>query len=243
MDPITQFKEERKKEIKEMSKDEKLNQKSLEWMLHAHKYKYNYNYTWLGRPIIKYPNDVVFMQEIIWDVKPDLIIDVGIAHGGSIIFYASMLELIGKGKVVGIDIDIRKHNRIEIEKHPMYKRVTMLEGSSVSGEIINKVREIAKNEKKVMVFLDSYHTHEHVLKELELYAPLVTRDSYIVVSDTFIEYCPKGYFFNRPWDVGNNPLTALREFISKNNNFTIDKDRANKLLITESFDGYLKRIR
>jgi len=243
MDPITQFKEERKKEIKEMSKDEKLKQKSLDWMLHAHKYKYNYNYTWLGRPIIKYPNDIVFIQEIIWDVKPDLIIDVGIAHGGSTIFYASILELIGKGKVVGIDIDIRKHNRTEIEKHPMYKRITMLEGSSVSGELINKVREIAKNEKKVMVFLDSSHTHKHVLKELKLYAPLVTKGSYIVVSDTFVEYFPKNYFSNRPWDVGNNPMTALKEFLSHNNNFIIDEEKERKLLITESFKGFLKRIK
>lgn len=244
MDPITQFKEERKKEIKEMTKDENLNQKSLDWMLHAHKYKYNYNYTWLGRPIIKYPNDIVFMQEIIWDVKPDLIIETGIAHGGSIIFSASMLELIGgDGQVVAVDIDVREHNRREIEKHPMYKRITMLEGSSVSEELINKVRGIAKNEKKVMVFLDSNHTHEHVLKELELYAPLVTRGSYIVVSDTFIEYFPKGYFSDKPWDVGNNPLTALNEFLSRNDNFIIDKEIEKKLMITEAFNGYLRRVK
>ena len=244
MDPIEEFKQERSKAIKEMSQDEDLKKKSLNWMIHADKYKYTYNYTWLGRPIIKYPNDIVVMQEIIWDVKPDLIIETGIAHGGSIIFSASMLELIGgDGQVVGVDIDIRKYNRREIEKHPMYKRIIMLEGDSVSEEIVSKIREIAKNKKRVMVFLDSNHTHTHVLKELELYAPLATVGSYLVLPDTFIEYFPKGYYSNRPWDVGNNPLTALREFLSKNDNFVIDKEKVNKLMMTEAFDGYLKRIK
>lgn len=244
MDPIEEFKRERLKAIQKMSQDEELKKKSLNWMLHADKYKYTYNYTWLGRPIIKYPNDIVLMQEIIWDVKPDLIIETGIAHGGSIIFSASMLELIGgDGQVVAVDIDIREHNRKEIEKHPMYKRITMLEGSSISEEIVNKIRGISKIKKRVMVFLDSNHTHKHVLKELELYAPLVTVGSYLVLPDTFIEYFPKGYYSNRPWDVGNNPLTALREFLSRNNDFVIDKERANKLMITEAFDGYLKRIK
>jgi len=244
MDPIEEFKRERLKAVQEMSKDEELKNKSLEWMLHADKYKYTYNYTWLGRPIIKYPNDIVLMQEVIWDVKPDLIIETGIAHGGSIIFSASMLELIGgDGQVVAVDIDIREHNRKEIEKHPMYKRITMFEGSSISEEIVNKVRGISKTKKRVMVFLDSNHTHKHVLKELELYAPLVTVGSYLVLPDTFIEYFPKGYYSNKPWDVGNNPMTALREFLSRNNNFVIDKERANKLMITEAFDGYIKRIK
>ena len=244
MDPIEEFKQERSKAIEEMSQDEELKTKSLDWMIHADKYKYTYNYTWLGRPIIKYPNDIVVMQEIIWDVKPDLIIETGIAHGGSIIFSASMLELIGgDGQVVGVDIDIRKYNRREIEKHPMYKRIIMLEGDSVSEEIVSKIREIAKNKKRVMVFLDSNHTHTHVLKELELYAPLATVGSYLVLPDTFIEYFPKGYYSNRPWDVGNNPLTALREFLSKNDNFVIDKEKVNKLMMTEAFDGYLKRIK
>jgi cephalosporin hydroxylase len=244
MDTIEEFKQERRKAIERMSQDEELKRKSLDWMLHADKYKYTYNYTWLGRSIIKFPNDIVVMQEIIWDVKPDLIIETGIAHGGSIIFSASMLELIGgDGQVVGVDIDIRKYNRREIEKHPMYKRITMFEGDCVSEEMISEIRKIAKNKKKVMVFLDSNHTHKHVLKELELYAPLVTVGSYLVLPDTFIEYFPKGYYSNRPWDVGNNPLTALREFLSKNGNFVIDKEKVNKLMITEAFDGYLKRIK
>jgi len=244
MDPIEEFRRERLKSVQEMSKDEELKNKSLAWMLHADRYKYTYNYTWLGRPIIKYPNDVVLMQEVIWDVKPDLIIETGIAHGGSIIFSASMLELIGgDGQIVAVDIDIREHNRKEIEKHPMYKRIMMLEGSSISEEIVNKVRAISETKERIMVFLDSNHTHKHVLRELELYAPLVTVGSYLVLPDTFIEYFPKGYYSSRPWDVGNNPMTALRDFLSGNDDFVIDKEKANKLMITEAFDGYIKRIR
>jgi cephalosporin hydroxylase len=244
MDPIRQFEQERVHDIKKMARDDELKKKSLDWMLHADKYKYTYNFKWLGRPIIKYPNDIVLLQEIIWEVKPDLIIETGIAHGGSLIFSASMLELLGGDReVVGVDIDIRKHNRKEIESHPMFKRVTMIEGSSTSQDTIAKIREVTKRKTQVMVCLDSNHTHEHVLKELHLYSPFVTVGSYMVLPDTFIEYFPKGYFKNRPWDVGNNPMTAIREFLSKSDNFIIDKEKVNKLLITEGFDGYLKRIK
>lgn len=244
MGQIEEFKKERSNAINEMSKDDELKRKSLEWMLHADKYKFTYNFSWLGRPIIKYPNDIVTMQEIIWEVRPDLIIETGIAHGGSIVFSASMLELIGgDGKVVAVDIDIRKHNRIEIEKHPLFKRITMLEGNCLSEEILGKIRKVAKDKQRVMVFLDSNHTHDHVLKELELYSPFVTVGSYLILPDTFIEYFPKGYYSNRPWDVGNNPMTALKAFLSKNDDFIIDKNRSNKLLITETFDGYLKRVK
>lgn len=244
MDPIEEFRRERKAAAEIMSQDDDLKRKSLDWMLHADKYKYTYNFNWLSRPIIKYPNDIVVMQEVIWDVKPDLIIETGIAHGGSIIFSASMLELIGEdGKVVAVDMDIRKHNREQIEQHPMYKRITMFEGDCLSEEVLSKVREIAKNKKRVMVILDSNHTHSHVLKELELYAPFVTIGSYLILPDTFIEYFPKGYYSDRPWDVGNNPMTALREFLSKNDKFMIDVEKIDKLMITEAFDGYLKKIK
>ena len=244
MDPIAQFQQERATDIADMSQDEQLKKMSLEWMIKADKYKYTYNFTWLGRPIIKFPNDIVIMQEIIWEVKPDLIIETGIAHGGSIIFSASMLELLGgDGQVVAVDIDIRQHNRREIEMHPMYKRITMLEGDSTSPAIVNQVQEIAQKKSKVMVFLDSLHTHEHVLKELELYSPMVSVGSYLVIPDTFIEFFPKGYYANRPWDVGNNPMTALKEFMAKNDNFIINREKADKLMITEAFDGYLKKIK
>lgn len=207
-------------------------------------YKYSYNFSWLGRPIIQFPQDIIALQEIIWRTKPDMIIETGIAHGGSIIFYASMLELLGNsGQVVGIDIDIRKHNRVEIEKHPMSKRITMIEGSSISDEVKNRVYEIAKDYKKIMVILDSNHTHEHVSIELKLYSPLVSKDMYLCVFDTIVEDMPDAMFSNRPWGKGNNPRTAVWEFLKKNDEFEIDKTIENKLLITVAPDGYLKRIK
>lgn len=245
MDPINQFKQERVADITAMGRDEELKKKSLDWMLHADKYKYTYNYSWMGRPIIKFPSDIVATQQIVWEVKPDLIIETGIAHGGSLILSASLLELIGgQGRVLGIDIDIREHNRKEIESHPMMKRIDMIEGSSVADDVMERVRAAAAKAKCVMVFLDSLHTHDHVLKELELYAPLVSVGSYMVLPDTFIEYFPKGYYaHNRPWDVGNNPMTALRAFLEKNKDFEIDRELCDKLMITEAFDGYLRRVR
>jgi cephalosporin hydroxylase len=204
--------------------------------------KYVYHFTWLGRPIIQYPQDIIAMQEIIWEVKPDLIIETGIAHGGSIIFSASMMELLGgNGHVLGIDIDIRQHNRIEIEKHPMFKRITMFEGSSIDPEMGKRVYEFAKSYKTIMVCLDSNHTHAHVLEELKLYAPLVTKGSYCVVFDTVIEDLPAGSFPDRPWDKGNNPKTAVWEFLKTPSEFEIDKFIENKLLITAAPDGYLRK--
>lgn len=244
MNPIEEFYKERNEAIADMTKDEELRKKSLDWMLHADKYKYTYNFSWLGRPIIKYPQDIVIMQELIWNVKPDLIIETGIAHGGSIIFSSSMMELLGNGgKVIAVDIDIRKHNRTEIEKHPMVKNITMLEGSSIDETIVNQIADYAKDFKKVMVVLDSNHTHDHVYRELELYTPLVSVGSYILLPDTFVEFFPKGYVTNRPWDVGNNPYTAMEAFLTTNNQFIKDESITNKLLITEAFGGgYLKRV-
>lgn len=242
MDPIKQFEEERAAAIAEMGQDKELRQKSLDWMLHADKYKYTYNFSWMGRPIIKYPNDIVILQEMIWNLKPDYIVETGIAHGGSIIFSASMLELLGHGEVIAVDIDIREHNRKEIENHPMYKRITMHQGSSIDPEIVNMIKEKVKG-KKVLVCLDSNHTHEHVLEELRMYADMVDVGSYIVCPDTFVEFFPKGYCADRPWDVGNNPMTAVWAFLKENDDFIIDRDIDNKLMITEGFDGYLKRIK
>lgn len=242
-DPVGDFKEERRLAIEAMARDEELKRKSIDWMVHADKYKYSYNFTWMGRPIIKLPQDIVAMQEVIWSTKPDLIIETGIAHGGSIIFSASMLELIGKGEVMAVDIDIRKHNRVLIEVHPMFKRITMIEGSSVEQAIFDKVAIAAKGKKKVMVVLDSLHTHEHVLKELRLYSKLVTPGCHLILPDTFIEFFPKGYFSNRPWDLGNNTMTALKEFLHDNKEFAIDRSINDKLVISEGIDGYLKRVR
>ena len=184
------------------------------------------------------------MQEIIWNVKPDLIIETGIAHGGSLIFYASMLELLGEeGKVLGIDIDVRTHNRHEIEKHPLYKRISMIEGSSIDESVVEKVREYSRGKKRVLVCLDSLHTHDHVLRELEAYSPFVTTGSYCVVFDTIVEDLPDEYSADRPWGKGNNPKTAVWKFLERNNRFVMDKEIENKLLITTCPDGYLKCVR
>lgn len=245
MDPITEFKNEKTKNIAELGKNPELKEIAIDFILKTAPDKYSYNFTWMGRPIIALPQDMIAMQEIIWEVKPDLIIETGVAHGGSIIYYASLLELIGnEGLVIGIDIDIRRHNRELIEAHPMAKRIQLIEGSSVSSEIIKKVSEIAATKKKIMVCLDSNHTHDHVLEELKLYATFVTIDSYCVVFDTIVEDMPADYDWGiRPWGKGNNPKTAVWEFLKENKNFEINKEIDNKLLISVAPDGYLKRIK
>lgn len=211
--------------------------------------QYTYNFSWLGRPIIQYPQDMIALQEIIWEVKPDMIIETGIAHGGSLIFSASMLTLleacgeIEDGKVLGIDIDIREHNKKAIEAHPMSKKITMFQGSSIDEEMIQKVHEFAKKGKKMLIILDSNHTHEHVLTELKAYANLASIGSYCCVYDTIVEDMPENSFPNRPWDKGNNPKTAVWEYLKECDNFVIDKDIENKLLITVAPDGYLKRVK
>lgn len=209
--------------------------------------KYSYNFSWLGRPIIQYPQDMIAMQELLWEVKPDLIIETGIAHGGSLIFYASLLELIAtctgqQGEVLGIDIDIRSHNRKAIEEHPMFKRISMIQGSSIAPEIVAQVIEKAKGKKRILVCLDSNHTHDHALAELEAYAQLTSVDSYCVVFDTLIEDMGEGAYPDRPWGVGNNPKTAVWEYLKTHSEFEIDKSIDHKLLISVAPDGYLKRV-
>ena len=242
---IKKFFQERDKDIKSMGKDKILHKKSIDWMLHADKYKYCYNYTWMGRPIIKYPSDIIIHQEIMWKLKPDLVIEMGIAHGGSIILSSAMMKMMDiKGEVVAVDIDIRKHNSKLIKSHPMYNRITMYEGSSIDPKIITKIKKHTKNKKCVLVILDSLHSHSHVYEELKAYAPLVTIGSYCILPDTFIEFFPKGYYSkNRPWDVGNNPYTAMKQYLNETNLFKIDKSLTNKAMITETIDGYLKRIK
>ena len=220
--------------------------------------KYSYNFSWLGRPIIQYPQDIIAMQELIWSIRPDLIVETGIAHGGSLIMSASMLALLdmtdaikagekldpktSSRKVLGIDIDIRAHNRTAIEAHPMASRIQMIQGSSIAQEIIDQVHAVAANYSRVLVCLDSNHTHDHVLAELEAYAPLTTVGSYCVVFDTIIEDMPAGSFPDRPWDKGNNPKTAVWEYLKIHPEFEIDKGIQHKLLITVAPDGYLRRI-
>jgi len=212
--------------------------------LKSAEYRYSYNFSWLGRPIIQYPQDIVATQEIIWRVQPDAIIETGIAHGGSLIFYASMLELLGgDGQVLGVDIDIRAHNRAEIERHPLYRRITMLEGSSTDEATARQVRAFARDRRRVMLVLDSNHTHEHVLRELELYAPLVTKDSYLIVFDTVIEDMPDNFFPDRPWGRGNNPRTAVAAYLATSDRFEVDQEIERKLLLTVAPGGYLRCIK
>lgn len=245
MAEIEKFETERKQNIRLQGDNAEMSKLGMDFMLKTAPTKYSYNFSWMGRPIIAYPQDMIAMQEIIWDVKPDLIIETGVAHGGSIVYYASLLELIGgEGLVVGIDIDIRKHNRDLIEAHPMMKRIQLIEGSSVSEEVALQVKQIAANKKRVMICLDSNHTHEHVLAELKLYAPFTTVGSYCVVFDTAVEDMPADWDWGvRPWGVGNNPKTAVFEYLKTHDEFVIDKSIDSKLLISVAPDGYLKRMK
>jgi cephalosporin hydroxylase len=242
---LLKFYSERENQINSNKSNEKLKNAADSFNLESNIAKYSYNFSWMGRPIIAYPQDMIAMQEIIWEVQPDLIIETGIAHGGSIIYYASLLELIGKnGRVLGIDIDIRAHNRALIEGHPMYKRIDMIEGSSIDPHIAEQVYSIAKNYNKILVCLDSNHTHNHVLEELKLYTPIVSLNSYCVVFDTIVEFLPENYLpGGRPWNPVNNPMTAVKEFISTTDNFLIDNNIDNKLLISVSPSGYLRKVK
>lgn len=258
MNPTDIFFNNRVSEIVKQGLDADLVSITSQWFSCANAHKYSYHFDCLGRPIIQYPQDIVAIQEIIWQVKPDLIIETGIAHGGSLILSASMLALldmtdaiadgrqidpnVSRRKVLGIDIDIRAHNRVAIEGHPMASRIEMREGSSIAPDIIESVHAFAKDYNRIMVCLDSNHTHAHVLEELKAYASLTSRGSYCIVFDTVIEDMPKNAFADRPWGPGNNPKTAVREFLKTRPEFEIDKMMQDKLQITVAPDGYLRRI-
>lgn len=255
-----QFEEEVKANIQKLKASESLYKLSYDWMFAAGTIgNYSYNFNWLGRPLIQYPQDMVGMQELIWAIKPDLIIETGIAHGGSLIYSASLLAMLdycdaveagvaldpkaSKRKVIGIDIDIRAHNRAAIEAHPMAHMIEMIQGSSIAEDVVADVRKRAEGYKKVLVCLDSNHTHEHVLAELNAYASLVSVGSYCAVFDTVIEDMPAEFFTDRPWGPGNSPKTAVWEYLKTNLEFVIDKEIESKLLITVARDGFLKRVK
>ena len=260
MNSINKFDQEIDDNIRRLSQIEGLPALTMEWMLKVGLGgKYTYNFKYLGRPVIQFPQDMVAMQEIIWKIKPDLIIETGIAHGGSLILSASMLALLdlcdaiesgatinpreSKRKVLGIDIDIRAHNREAIESHPMASRIQMIQGSSIAPEVVEQVKAVAKNYQRVLVCLDSNHTHDHVLAELEAYAPLTSIGSYCIVFDTIVEDMPKAMFSDRPWGPGNNPKTAMQEYLKTHPEFEIDKSIDHKLLISAAPEGYLKRVK
>jgi cephalosporin hydroxylase len=230
--------------IRRMAADKDLAEAARTAFLRSYAYRYSYNFSWLGRPVIQYPQDLLAMQEILWRVRPDIVVETGIAHGGSLVFYASILELIGgPGRVIGVDIDIRAHNRTAIEQHRLASRITLIQGSSIDDAIAAQVRSLCPPGARALVALDSNHTHEHVLAELRHYAPLVTPGSYLVVFDTIVELLPKEYFPDRPWGPGNNPMTAVREFLRGSDRFEVDHEIHDKLLFTVCPHGYLRCVK
>ena len=255
--PEQQFAQERQERLNAYAKDLPFQQLSRQWLQESMAKKYVYNFDWLGRPIIQYPQDMVAMQDLVWRVRPDLIIETGIAHGGSLILSASLLAMLdmcdaieagvtldprkSKRKVIGLDIDIREHNRAAIETHPMASRIQMFQGSSIAPAVVQQVRAAAQGYQKVMVFLDSMHTHDHVLGELDAYATLVTPGSYCVVFDTFVDDMPPKFFADRPWDVGNNPKTAVRAWLPKHTDFEVDAEMEQRLQVTVAPHGFLRR--
>ena len=248
-DPIKKFKADRDALILQQGEDPAVKELGLKFLLDTAKHHYSYQYEWLGRPIIQFPQDMVAVQQLIGQVQPELIIETGIAHGGSLIYYASLLELVAQcggpldAYVLGIDIDIRVHNRTAIEAHPMSKRIRMLQGSSIDADIVAEVKRMTAGRQRIMVLLDSNHTHEHVLAELRAYAPLVSKDSYCVVFDTVVEDMPADAFPDRPWGKGNNPKTAVWQYLRENGDFEIDKYIDSKLLISVAPQGYLRKVR
>lgn len=259
MDDHKEFRQNCDKEILEQGRDENLKSLTRDWFNSATSHNYSYHFEWLGRPIIQFPQDLVGVQQLLWKVMPDLVIETGIARGGSLIFYASILELIAQcggpngAKVLGIDIDIRAHNKDAILAHPMSKRIEMIQGSSIDGYVVEQVKQKAKSAKKVLVCLDSNHTHDHVLQELRHYAPMVSMNSYVIVFDTVVEDLPSSLIKDRPWSKGNNPKTAVLEFLQEIKatkrlaldgsrlNLALDTQLESQLLITVAPSGFLRR--
>lgn len=245
--------------VKALANDSELADLTSQWLARSLTNRYSYNFEWLGRPIIQYPQDIVCLQELIWKVKPDVIVETGIAHGGSLILSASMLALLDlceaisgdtaldvrapRRKVIGVDIEIRSHNRAAIENHPLSRYITMVEGSSIEPETVQRVHDLARGHGATLVCLDSNHTHDHVMAELSAYAPLVTPDSYCVVFDTLVEDMPADMFPDRPWGPGDNPKTAVWEFLKSHPEFEIEREIPQKLQITVAPDGFLRRVR
>ncbi len=270
MDPVAEFRQQVARSIHDIGQDAGFQKLSNTWLAEASRYFYSYNFTWLGRPVIQVPQDLYAVQELIWAVRPDLVIETGIAHGGSLILSASMLALLdycdamesgapldvraAPRRVLGIDIDLRAHNRQAIEAHPLGSKSSMIEGASIAPDVIAQVKEVAANHKKVLIFLDSNHTHDHVLEELELYAPLTSKGSYCVVWDTSVEDLPDELCAHRPWGKGDNPKTAVWAFMQRLKDegrtaadgdpllFDYDKVLETKLAFTAAPDGFLKRV-
>jgi cephalosporin hydroxylase len=242
-DDRAEFERTKREAAARMAADESLAAKALDLNVAADRNDWSYQWSWLGLPVIQMPPDIVALQEVIWETRPQLLVETGIARGGSLVLYASILELLGEGGVLGIDVDIRAHNREAIETHPLAKRIRMIEGSSLDDEVVALARAAAAEVDRVMVVLDSNHTHEHVLGELRAYGPLVTVGQFLVVADTFVEKIPEQEHRPREWGPGNNPATALRAWLDETDGFEPDPFVNSKLLLTASPGGYLRRVR
>lgn len=241
---IERFEQQKRDMIRALGQEVKLHEFGRRFLHETCKFRYTYHFTWLGRPIIQLPQDIIAIQELIWSVQPRVVIETGVAHGGGLVLNASILELLGGDReVIGIDIDIRAHNRTEIERHPLTRRIHMIQGSSTDPNVVRQVRDRVAERGPVLVILDSDHTHAHVLRELELYAPFVQSGSYIVVMDTTVEFLPNGFCADRVWGKGNSPMSAVHAFLKSNDRFVIDASIHNKLLITVAYDGYLKCVK
>lgn len=244
MSDIERFERECAENARRMAEDEDLRRRTLDWILETSRHKYTYNFRWLGLPVIQFPQDMFALQELAWKVRPEAIVETGVARGGSLVFHASVLQILGgDGIVVGVDIDVRPHNRAAIEAHPLAERIRLVEGSSIDASTLDEVRRHLAGRRRVMVVLDSNHTHEHVLAELRAYAPLVEPGSYLVVMDTIVDDMPKSFFPDRPWGPGDNPKTAVHAFLKERPEFEIDREIEAKLLLTVAPDGFLRRVR
>lgn len=245
MDDYLEFRNKNIKNNIERQLDVNLKKKLLQVQIELDRYKFGYTFEWLGIPIIRLPDDIIVFQELVFQVQPKVILEVGVARGGSVILSSSLVELLGNnGRVIGIDIDIRSHNLERIKAHRLYKNITLIEGNILDQGTLEKLKENLKDEKIDVLVLDSNHTHEHVIQELKLLSEFVSLGGYIVLPDTVIEDFPQGYYSkNRPWDVGNNPKTALNEFMSASDKFEIDTYFSTKAALSESPDGYIRKIR
>jgi cephalosporin hydroxylase len=239
-DPIAAFRAEVERNVDALGRADDARAASARWLRATHDLKYDYNFTWFGRPILQLPQDVMALQEIVFAVRPQLVVETGVAHGGSLVFFASLLELLGEGRVVGIDVEIREHNRREIEAHALARRIDLVQGSSADDATFEAVRAHAHGCERVLVVLDSDHTEAHVLQELRLYSRLVTPGSYLVVCDTIIEDLGPGACPGRPWGPGNSPKSAVAKFLAEDDRFEVDLRIEHKLLLTNSPGGYLR---
>ena len=227
-----------------MSKDQNLQNDAKNVLIKADEHRWIHQGSWLGEPLLNLPQDMVALQDIIWRTKPDFIIEVGVAWGGGILFEAMLLDYIDGKKVIGLDIFIPSDLRKRIMNHKkLSDRIELVEGDSTSEETIRKVKTILNGSKKVLVILDSYHTHDHVMNELKTFSQFVGKGHYLICGDTIVEHVPIQKHRPRPWGPGNNPGTAVRQFLVENDSFEIDEDLEKKLLLTCHPGGYLKAVK